>query len=469
MDETSPVFQNFKNKMSAMSGRPKMNVTNMKTIFGDGKGRAVVLGKNSSLVRRGGLDNNKLFQLDGSDDLEERVAGNERKITLLKNVLKAQKPFGGKEDEIIKINSTLQNIGNILTTDYANRINEGKLENKLLKNQLDEERRRNAERDLEKVNKNKSKLGSGIGSVASKVTSPLTGIFDKLISAATLLGAGIAGNTAIKFWTKLTSEEQNNVVRGLQRTGLVATKGIINTVVSPFVKFGKFITKPITSRIFKPKNIKPKPKPKITGDVLKKSGQFGGGIKTNIDLAKKGSKVKKTNIFKKIVDSKVVKKITSSKIGKLVGRSSASVLGDFTAIGGITFDLASAGVRFKAGDPFGGVLSIASAVPVLGWAATAYDVAREFGLFKDTPIIGINRYLNKKNAKELNKNLKKDNNTKIIIQDLNKEIDDRRTTNKVFNGEGDATQVPYVTSINSANPDMEKTPKIHGILLGDSE
>lgn len=468
MDESSPVYQNFKNKMSSMTGRPKMNVTNMKTIFGDGKGRSAVLGKNSSLVRGGGLDNNKLFQLDGSGDLEERVAGNERKINLLKNVLKAQKPFGDKEDEIIKINSTLQDIGNILTTDYANRINEGKLENKLLKNQLDEQRKINAERDLEKVNKKKSKLGSGIGSVTSKVTSPITGIFDKLISAAALLGAGIAGNTAIKFWTKLTSEEQNNVVRGLQRTGLVASKGIVNRVVSPFAKVGKFITKPITSRIFKPKNVKPKIK--TTGGKVVKPGQFLGGTKTNIDLAKKGSKVNKPNIFKKIVDNKVTRKVTSTKLGRSLGKVIGSVGGDFVyGIGGIAFDIASAGVRFKAGDTFGGLLSIASAVPFLGWAATAYDVAREFGLFKDTPVIGINRYLNKKNTKELNKNLKKDSNTKVVIQNLEKEIDDRRTAKKVFNNDGDATQVPFVTSINSANPDMEKTPATHGILLGDDE
>ena len=115
------------------------------------------------------------------------------------------------------------------------------------------------------------------------------------------------------------------------------------------------------------------------------------------------------------------------------------------------------------------MLSIASAVPVLGWAATAYDVAREFGLFKDTPVIGINRYLNKKNAKELSKNLKKDSNTKVIIQNLEKETEDRRTAKKVFNNDGDVTQVAYVTSTNSANPDMEKTPAIHGILLGDNE
>ena len=28
---------------------------------------------------------------------------------------------------------------------------------------------------------------------------------------------------------------------------------------------------------------------------------------------------------------------------------------------------------------------------------------------------------------------------------------------------------PYVTSTNADNPDMEKTPVIHGILLGDNE
>ena len=79
---------------------------------------------------------------------------------------------------------------------YSNNINHTldnqiELENNLLKNQLDEQRKINAERDLEKVNKKKSKLGSGIGSVASKITSPLTGIFDKLIASAALLAFAI--------------------------------------------------------------------------------------------------------------------------------------------------------------------------------------------------------------------------------------------------------------------------------------
>ena len=215
MDESSPVYQNFKNKMSSMTGRPKMNVSNMKTIFGDsGRGSAAISGKGSSIIR-GSLDNNKLFQLDGSGNLEERVATNERKITLLKNVLKAQKPFGGKEDEIIKINSTLQSIGNILTTDFASRINEGKDENKLLKSQLDLQRKNLAEQKLEKTKKI-NKKGSNIGSITSTITNPLKGIFDKLLTASLLLGAGIAGNASIKWWTNLTKAQQDRVVNGLK-------------------------------------------------------------------------------------------------------------------------------------------------------------------------------------------------------------------------------------------------------------
>ena len=59
MDKSSPVYENFAKKMDAMSGRPKINRQTIK--FGAGMG------------------------------LEGRVSNNERKITLLKNIFKAQK------------------------------------------------------------------------------------------------------------------------------------------------------------------------------------------------------------------------------------------------------------------------------------------------------------------------------------------------------------------------------------------
>ena len=55
MDKTSPVFENFENKMAAMSGRPKINRTTFKI---------------------------------GSGDLVSRVSNNEKKITTLKNIFK---------------------------------------------------------------------------------------------------------------------------------------------------------------------------------------------------------------------------------------------------------------------------------------------------------------------------------------------------------------------------------------------
>ena len=87
--------------------------------------------------------------------------------------------------------------------------------------------------------------------------------------------------------------------------------------------------------------------------------------------------------------------------GKLLSRIVGSIGGDFLfGVGGIVVDLTAAVFRFKAGDTYGGLLSLASAIPgPIGWLFTAVDIARELGFAKDVPIIGINRYYNKKNKK----------------------------------------------------------------------
>ena len=475
MDESSPVYQNFKNKMSSMTGRPKMNVTNMKTIFGDGKGRAAISGKGSTLVR-GGLDNNKLFQLDGSGNLEERVAGNERKITLLKNILKAQKPFGGKEDEIIKINSTLQDIGNILTTDYANRINEGNTENKLLKKQLDDERKINAERDLEKVNKKKSKLGSGIGSVASKITSPLTGIFDKLIASAALLGAGIAGNAPIKWWTNLTKAQQGRVVTGLKIAGIAlggylglklgkAVFGVgkfaFNVAKAPFVlggkaiKTGKNVVKSGNKKINRltdPKRAKKLEKlkniKKIRADKLAKTKKgffnFGKGKKVVTATTDLGEQAVKQGL------KKTVTKTTVKAGAKRLAAGSLPIIGAIVD-GYAGFERLAKGDRASAGLFFASAAS--SFLPGKG---TLVSVPLTAAAIAST-------------AKFEADKLKENDDPKVVVQDLPPiKVGDTKQKKDNLSGT-DATEVPYVTSTNADNPDMEKTPAIHGILLGDDE
>ena len=47
-------------------------------------------------------------------------------------------------------------------------------------------------------------------------------------------------------------------------------------------------------------------------------------------------------------------------------------------------NLGTSAYRFSQGDVVGGSLSLASAIPILGWAAVGIDVAREFGAFEGT-------------------------------------------------------------------------------------
>ena len=475
MDESSPVFQNFQNKMSAMSGRPKINVTNMKTIFGDGRGRAAISGKSSTLVR-GSLDN-KLFQVGGSDNLEERVATNERKITLLKNVLKSQKPFGGKEDEILKINSTLQSIGNIITVDYANRINERKIENKLLKSQLDAQRKSTAERSLERVNKIGSSVGSGISSIASKVTSPIKGIFDNLLSAATLLGAGIASNAAVKWWTKLTPQQQSRAVTGLKIAavsagvfglGLIGKKifdigrfafkvgrGTVNLgkniVGSGSKKIGRFIDPNRAEKLARAKNIK-----KIKADKLTKTKKgffnFGKGKKVATASTELGEQAVKKGLKRTAV--KTGAKFTAKK-GLRIAAGSAPILG-FLVDGGFAVERLLKGDTKSAGIYASSAL--ASFIPKVGTVASVgltvagMQSAAEF------------------DAKKRADKLKENENIEVIYQEINntnkKGKDDQTNQKGVLSG-AEGTQVPVVSSIHLDNEYMTKTPKILGIILGD--
>lgn len=473
MDESSPVYQNFKNKMSSMTGRPKMNVTNMKTIFGDGKGRAAISGKGSTLVR-GGLDNNKLFQLDGSGNLEERVAGNERKITLLKNILKAQKPFGGKEDEIIKINSTLQDIGNILTIDYANRINEGKLDNKLLKNQLDEERKSNAERDLEKVNKKGSKLGSGIGSITSKITSPLTGIFDKLISSAALLGAGIVGNAAVKWWSGLNKQQIGRVINGLKIAGIAVGgilgfklgkavfgvgKALVGVAKAPFVAaktFRRGIKRSnVRRQIRKDKLLNKKTKFNRTGLGGKKKGFFNFGKGKKVVTATTGATGKQAGLD---LGEQAVKQGLKKTVTKTTVKAGAKRLaaGSLPIIGAIVDGYAGFERLAKGDKASAGLFFASAASSFLPGKGTLVSIPLTAAAIAST-------------AKFEADKLKENDDPKVIVQDLAPiKVDNTKQKKDNLSG-ADATEVPYVTSTNADNPDMEKTPAIHGILLGDNE
>ena len=144
--------------------------------------------------------------------LSKKVATNARKITLIKKVLQAQKIaigeslkpvkdplLEGVQEQIRETNSILEDIGNALALDFANRIAEEKEDTKRLKKQKDIMRKSLAEKGLEGLKGISKSVGSGISKVGSGISNTFK--LNNLIEAIKLLGAGIAVNAAFE-WLK---------------------------------------------------------------------------------------------------------------------------------------------------------------------------------------------------------------------------------------------------------------------------
>ena len=168
--DKSPAYENFMNKMAAMQGqgKPKMSATTMKI---------------------------------GSGGLEKRVANNETKITLLKNIFKAQNQEIGEkikprvnnlEESIISTTQILGVISDKLQLDMSQRLEDQKqaFENQRKLNLLD--KRNKKEEDIEA--KKKVKKVSALGKAVMK---PFGNIFDKIAELGMILGTGILGTNLI--------------------------------------------------------------------------------------------------------------------------------------------------------------------------------------------------------------------------------------------------------------------------------
>ena len=183
MDKTSPVFENFENKMAAMRGGPKISRSTMK--IGGGLG------------------------------LEGRVANNEKKITVLKNIFKAQRQEIG--DKItpkvntleLSLNETSEILGVItekLSLDMSQRLADQKALFDAQRKKNIDDKKDAAESKLEE--KKKSKIGS---SIAKAVVKPFGNLFDNLLNLAGILGGGLLATNLIsrlddkEFIGRLTS------------------------------------------------------------------------------------------------------------------------------------------------------------------------------------------------------------------------------------------------------------------------
>ena len=170
MDKSSPVYENFAKKMEAMRGGPKISRSTMK--IGGGMG------------------------------LEGRVANNEKKITILKNIFKTQREEIGEKitPRVSNLELTLNETSDILNTiteklsmDMSQRLRDQKALFDEQRKQNLEDKKENAEKKLEE--KKKSKIGSKIGKAVIK---PFGNLFDKLMNLAGILGAGLLGTNILR-------------------------------------------------------------------------------------------------------------------------------------------------------------------------------------------------------------------------------------------------------------------------------
>ena len=169
--DNSPAYENFMNKMSTMNSGPKINVTSMKI---------------------GGL--------------EGRVANNERKITAIKNIFKAQKIDIGKKispnnspvEILTQTNETLIEIKNQLEMDFVNskKTEEDRLS--LEKQLLLKEKREKRETEIETVKKN----NKFVNDAKKRIVSPFVDIFERLKRLAFILGTGLFVNNLVSLMSK---------------------------------------------------------------------------------------------------------------------------------------------------------------------------------------------------------------------------------------------------------------------------
>jgi len=333
MDKSSPVFENFENKMAAMSGRPKINRSTFKI---------------------------------GSGGLEGRVANNEKKITTLKNIFKAQKVEIGEkitpkvnilEESLIRTNEVLSDVASQLEKDFSKRL-------QAEKDLLEKERQNKlgSKRDDKEERLEAKKVAKFVKSTANTVTAPFKNIFQKILDFGKLFLAGVGVNAALAWLSNpqnlLKFQETLKKITDRPIISLVAFGGaafiiaeVIGRVISGFRKFiFTLITFPFDFDLFTGKTFK---------NFLPKMRKL---------IQKAGRNTLKGKVLKEVAE-----------VG--IKKGAPKILGALPLVGNF-IDIGAAIYRFSKGDIVGGFLSLGSAIPVLGWGVAAVDIAREFGAFE---------------------------------------------------------------------------------------
>ena len=131
------------------------------------------------------------------EDVRENITSNIETFThTVEELSENNKKDDNQDQKLDDIHSTLLDIGNALSLDFANRIAGMKEQEDELKGAKSRRRFKREESQLEKSSK---KVGNVITRTGSKMIAPFQDIFGKIISFLGVLGTGIVVNEAFKW------------------------------------------------------------------------------------------------------------------------------------------------------------------------------------------------------------------------------------------------------------------------------
>ena len=361
--------------------------------------------------------NKNTFSMGGGS-LADKVANNSRKITLIKNVISTGKSDLGSqlesldgrssspESDLTEINETLNDIGNALALDFANRIAIEKGENKRLKTEAAKQKNKRAEGRIEKS------LKGGL----TKTIAPIVKQGQNILG---LLGTSVLANTLLNM-VEPAGPAGAGSNDNTDNTGDGKKPGMLSTMKKNLSLSGE--------------NIK-----NFIGDRINNIKDFGKVLGKNI--LEKGKTISIPS--KAVTDAKI--ETTEKQVEQLkkegVDEGTARALVDAVPTKGINKDLESDG----------------SLKPVTPQMFRNTNIPGDIGGNAFGGMM-FNRMINTPNLNKVNK---KNNVTEITLP--TEKLEKQNTSKSV--GSTETTVVPYVISVNESNDHIIKTPEIHGIIL----
>ena len=177
----------------------------------------------------------------GSGSLMKRVANNEKKITVLKNIIQTNRSNIGEkitpkmsslQESLMVTNEVLVDIARQLEEDFDSRVDEKKLLLQKSRSEKLEIRRQNFEERLETKKTEKT-----VATAARKTIKPLGNIFSKIFSLVKILGTGLLINAVVGNFDKIIGFFSGDTFKNIQ-TKLTQAYQLINKHMGLIVAVG---------------------------------------------------------------------------------------------------------------------------------------------------------------------------------------------------------------------------------------